>query len=137
MQNKCLVFIVLTLLLFSGCAQFQRAEIARRAQTEMIGMSKKELFTCAGVPIRQERVDDLEFLVYSSGGDSFGPMAAMAIPSSSTAIGIAGSMRFSCELTFILKDEIIQKINYSGRTGEPLTKGEQCAFVIENCLKNK
>lgn len=40
-----------------------------------------------------------------------------------------------CEATFTLKDGIVKKITYHGRTGGLLTKDEQCAFIIENCLK--
>jgi hypothetical protein len=83
-------------------------------------MSKKDLFLCAGVPIRQERVDDLEFLSYSSGGDT----------------EEVGKRRY-CDVTFVLKDGKVTKVNYSGRTGGLITKDEQCAFIVEKCLSNQ
>jgi hypothetical protein len=113
---KKLLLIVLISFLLSGCV-FHRAEMASRAKSELIGMSKEDLLICAGVPVKQEKIDNLEFLTYSgSGGD-------------------LGGILYSCEATFILKDGIIKKINYQGYTGGPLTKDEQCAFIIENCLK--
>ena len=118
---------------FYGCT-FQRAIIASRAQTELVGMTKKELLSCAGVPVRQERVDDLEFLTYSGGGDSIGTAVATST-SSSTAIATGKRTHRYCEATFVLKDGIVQKVNYQGRTGGLLTEGEQCAFIVENCLK--
>ena len=79
--------------------------------------------SCAGVPQRQDRVDDLEFLTFAGGGDSVGG-------------GDTGrTNRRYCEATFALKDGIVQRVNYQGRTGGLLTKGEQCAFIVENCVK--
>ncbi|MFZ5504612.1 MAG: hypothetical protein ACOY7P_03900 [Pseudomonadota bacterium] len=116
-----------------GCA-VQRANLAERAQSEMVGMSKKELLLCAGVPLRQERVEDLEFLTFSGGGDSVSSGAATAV-SSKTVVGTETTTRRYCEATFVLKNSAIEKVSYQGRTGGLLTKGEQCAFIVENCLK--
>jgi hypothetical protein len=109
--------LLLIAFLLSGCV-FQRAEMANRAKSELLGMSKEDLLICAGVPLKQERIDDLEFLTYSGSGGDVGKI-----------------LDYSCEATFILKDGIIKKITYHGPTGGPLTKNEQCAFIIENCLK--
>lgn len=130
---KFLAIAVVLVVSFSGCT-FQRAGLASRAQTELVGMSKKELLSCAGVPVRQERVDDLEFLTYSGGGDSVGAAVATST-SPSTAIATGKRTHRYCEVTFVLKDGVVQKVNYQGRTGGLLTKGEQCAFIVENCLK--
>jgi hypothetical protein len=86
------------------------------------------------VPLRQERVDDLEFLTYAGGGDTVG-IATATQTSPGTAIAGGKSFRRYCEATFVLKNDIVQKVNFQGRTGGLLTKGEQCAFIIENCLK--
>lgn len=125
--------VVLCGLTLCGCA-IQRAEIAGRAQTELIGMSKKDLLLCAGVPLRQEHIEDLEFLSFAGGGDSVGS-AVVTRTSPSTAVAVGKSAHRYCEATFILKNGVIQKINYQGRTGGLLTKGEQCAFIVENCIK--
>jgi hypothetical protein len=129
------MLLLLTLLLLSGCGKFQRAETASRAQTELIGMSKKDLFLCTGVPMRQERVEDFEFLSYSGGGDSVG--VGVITATSSSAVGVSSRKHRYCEVTFVLKNEKVTKINYSGRTGGFATKGEQCAFVVENCLTSR
>jgi hypothetical protein len=117
----------------SGCV-IQRAQIASRAQTELVGMSKKDLLLCAGVPLRQERVEDLEFLTFAGGGDSIGSAVASST-SLNTATVVGKSARRYCEATFVLKDGLVQKVNYQGRTGGLLTKGEQCAFIVENCVR--
>jgi len=133
-MKRLVVIIIVLAVCVSGCAKQYRAEVASRAQTELVGMTKKNLLSCAGVPVRQERVDELEFLTYSGGGDSVGAGVATSI-SQSTAIATGIRNRRYCEATFILKDGIVQKVNYQGRTGGLLTKGEQCAFIVENCLK--
>lgn len=61
-MNNMLIVGAISLCLLSGGASAHRSQVATRGQTELIGMSKKELLSCAGVPVRQERVDDLEFL---------------------------------------------------------------------------
>jgi hypothetical protein len=40
-----------------------------------------------------------------------------------------------CEVTFVLDDDKIVKVGYTGRTGGYATSGEQCAFVVANCVK--
>ena len=130
---KFLTVAVVLVVSFSGCI-YQRAGLASRAKTELVGMSKIELLSCAGVPVRQERMDNLEFLTYSGGVDIFGTeVDTYTSPSPSIATG--KRTYFYCDVTFVLKDGVVQKVNYKGHTGGLLTKGEQCAFVVENCLK--
>lgn len=117
----------------AGCV-IQRAQIASRAQTELVGMSKKDLLSCAGVPLRQERVEELEFLTFAGGGDSIGSAVASST-SSNTATVVGKSAHRYCEATFVLKNGLVQKVNYQGRTGGLHTKGEQCAFIVENCVR--
>lgn len=99
-------------------------------------MSKKDLYLCAGVSTRQEKVDNLEFLTYESGGDSSGIGIGIGKTTSSSAVvGVVGSRKRYCVVTFVLSDGVIQKVNYQGRTGGFATEGEQCAFVVEPCLR--
>jgi len=139
-MKKGIMWAVCLVIAMALCAygetKFGRAETAKRAQTELIGMSKKDLFLCAGIPIRQERVEDLEFLSYSSGGDIDG-VGVAAATSSSTGVGFSSRKRRYCDITFVLKDGKVTKVNYSGRTGGLITKDEQCAFIVEKCLSNQ
>ncbi len=133
-MKHTLLIATISVCLLSSCVA-HRSKMATRAKTELIGMSKIDLLSCAGVPVRQERVDDLEFLTYTGGGDtdSVG-YATRTSPSSAFVVG-KRKQRY-CEATFILKDGFVQKINYQGRTGGLLTKGEQCAFIVEGCLSH-
>jgi hypothetical protein len=127
--------LLIIVLLLSGCA-LQRAEMAYRAKSEIIGMSKTDLLMCAGVPIRQEKVDDLEFLIYSGGKDIQGAEVATATGDSNGATGVAvGNPYYYCEATFVLKDGTVQKVLYKSRRGGVFTKDEPCGFIVENCLK--
>jgi hypothetical protein len=129
--------ILISLFLLSGCAstKFGRADLAQRAKTEMIGMSKKDLLLCAGVPVRSQQVEDLEFLTYNSGGDSVGYAAGGS--GSSTGGGAISLHKRYCEVTFALQNGVISKVSYAGRTGGLITEGEQCAFVLQNCVPSK
>ena len=51
-------------LLASSCANPQ-AELALRAPAAMVGMSKADLLSCAGVPERSAVAGDAEYLVYT------------------------------------------------------------------------
>jgi hypothetical protein len=132
---RYIVSIIILAVLFSGCSKLHRADTAKRAQVELIGMSKKALLTCAGVPARSEKVEDLEFLTYVGGGDSVGYVGGGT--GSSAGGGVITMNKRYCEVTFVLRNGIVEKLNYSGRTGGLITKGEQCGFVVENCLSNK
>lgn len=133
---KRVTLLIFCVLGFSGCAggKFHRTEVAQEAKSSLVGMNKKDLYLCAGVPVRQEKVDNLEFLTYESGGDSTGVGLGTAT-SSSTGIGIVASHKRYCVVTFVLSEGIVQKVNYQGRTGGFATQGEQCAFVVEPCLQ--
>jgi hypothetical protein len=112
----------------------QRASVATRAQTTMVGMTKRDLFMCAGVPERQQQVDDLEFLTYSGGGDTVGAAYARS-DSYGNAYAVGRRNRRYCEATIVLRQGVVQQVNYSGRTGGLLSRGEQCAFIVENCVR--
>ena len=107
--------------------------MAKRAKKEMIGMSKFNLLACTGVPMRSAVAHGVEYLTYEGGGDTDG-YASVHPSGYGRYTGSYSSDRLYCEVTFVLQNDAVVKINYSGRTGGLLTKGEQCAFVVENCL---
>ena len=115
---KTIVVSLIVLATAAGCSharRTERAELAQRAKTELIGLSKTELLTCAGVPVRSTTEGDLEFMSY---GSSYG-------------------WRGSCVVTFVLRDGAVETISYSGRTGRSSQNGEQCAYAVANCLASQ
>lgn len=126
-----LIIASLAFTFISACT-VQRAQVAQQAKTSLIGMSKAELLSCAGAPVRSESADNIEVLTYTGGGDSTGFLGG-----GGTNGGGGGAVSLEhryCEVSFILTNGRVSRINYAGRTGGLLTKGEQCAFVVENCM---
>jgi len=126
--------LFLVAMALSGCAdnKFHRAEVAQRAQTSLIGMKRKDLLACAGVPVRQAKDGDSEFFTYVGGGDTVGAAAGVASAPAGGAVFV--SKHRYCEVTFVLENGVVQKVNYAGRTGGFATAGEQCAYVVQNCV---
>jgi hypothetical protein len=77
-------------------------------------MKKAALLACAGLPERQTTEDGLEFLVYTASSHILRTR--------------------SCQATF-LKHGVVQSVTYQGRTGGFLSQDEQCALIVESCLK--
>ncbi len=102
-------------LLVASCSTIQRAELAERARTELLGLSKDNLLACAGVPDKHLATRDREYLTYVVERDDV-------------------SGRF-CAATFVLKDSRVEAVAYRGQTGGLLTAGEQCGYVVQNCLE--
>ncbi len=121
---KWVVFamIIMLMVIQTGCACHKRAKLAQQARTDMIGMTKADLLSCAGVPVRSERLDNLEFLTYSAEGNTH---------------GMFHRTRRYCEVTFTLKDGRVEKIAYNGNTGCFFNKDEQCAYVLGSCVKTE
>ena len=118
-KNKWILWMVVGLAVCvwaAGCSVHKRVKQAEVASSEMIGLSKKELLSCAGVPVRMQKIEDSEFLTYTTGGKR----------------GWGGRY---CEVTFTLKNDIVEKISYGGNTGGRFTQGEQCAYVVAPCLR--
>lgn len=41
----------------------------------------------------------------------------------------------ACTVNVVLTDAKVSRVSYSGPTGGVLTKGEQCAYAVESCMK--
>jgi hypothetical protein len=128
------VFVIAALLIGCASTKFGRAKLAKRAKVELIGKTKNDILMCAGVPVRSQHAGNIEFMTYYSGGDSNAYLAGNA--GSSAGGGVVSVKKRYCEITFVLRDGLVEKVNYTGRTGGLITKGEQCAFVLKNCLPN-
>lgn len=110
------LLILIVAILSSGCSS--SSQPIRRAETEMIGMSKAELLSCAGVPLRQDSIDNLEVVLYRQ--ENF----------------TSGSNRY-CEVTFTLKNGSIEKLNYTYRYGGWQRKFADCNLIVRNCITRR
>jgi hypothetical protein len=119
-----------TLVLLAGCA-VQRAETARNAQVQMIGLPKERVLACMGVPANKMEVGATEVWAYNSGnGQTEGSVFASGGNGFASGFGVT-TQRF-CNSIVMTKDSV-SAVNYSGPTGGLLTAGEQCAFAVQNC----
>jgi len=117
----------------AGCA-VQRAEIARNAQVQMVGLSKERVLACMGVPASQMTVGETEVWAYQSGnGQVEGSVVASG--GNGFASGFGVSTRRFCNVNIVMTKGAVSAVNYSGPTGGLLTAGEQCAFAVQNCAQ--
>lgn len=114
----------------AGCA-VQRSNHAARAQDDLVGLSKAQLFRCAGLPDRQERVGDDEFLTYdndllTSGG------VTMPI--------VGGGVNFFdskyCHATVVMRHGRLQALHYAGNASSPLAQLDQCGYIVDTCIEH-
>ncbi len=115
--------------LCAGCA-VERSNHAERAQSQMIGMSKAELYRCAGLPDQQERVGDTEFLTYKNDLLTSGGIT-MPI--------IGGGVNFFdskyCHATFLLRDQAISELTFAGNAASMLAPLDQCGYIVDACIE--
>lgn len=118
-RNKWIVWAVICLTACmgsAGCSVYKRVKQSETASSELIGLSKTDLLSCAGVPVRTQKINDLEFLTYTTGRSR------------------GWSDRY-CEVTFTIKNDVVEKLSYSGNTGSRFSQGEQCAYIVAPCLR--
>jgi hypothetical protein len=115
----------------AGCA-VQRAETARKAQVDMIGLAKERVLACMGVPANKMTVGETEVWAYNSGnGQTEGSVFASGGSGFASGFGVT-TQRF-CNVSIVMTKDSVSQVNYSGPTGGLLTEGEQCAFAVKNC----
>lgn len=148
--NRTFLAVILSATILSGCA-LQRAQDAENAKAQMIGMTKENVFECMGPPAQKSTEGKTEIWSYPSGNGHVDSMASGSAFSNGTAnvygnsanatvstFGIASgfSERRFCVVNLVISKGKVQAIHYNGPTGGLLTKGEQCAYAIENCVKH-
>jgi len=117
----------------TGCAN-PRSEAAARAGTELVGMPKDMLYSCAGVPDRVQQVDDRERITYARGST----YTHVEVDNDDIFLGgrrfyrprtTVHRQNFQCEATFTLHDGVVEKLDYS--EGRDL---ELCGTIVETCV---
>ena len=134
-----LMTIVLGAAMLSACA-IQRAKIAERAKTDMIGLTKSEILTCMGQPDSRRGGEDFEEWTYSRsdapGVGSFG--SGRIGPDSDNGIGndtrTTARGRY-CVATVSFRRDSVSSVRFSGTTGGIVTRDEQCAFLVSACTR--
>lgn len=118
----------------AACA-LQRADTARQAQSQLVGMSSEQVLACMGIPANRATLGETEVWEYGSGnGQQTLAAAGNANGNFATASGVA-RQRF-CKIDLVMRGGLVQTVNYSGPTGGLITQGEQCAYAVQNCVKH-
>ena len=106
-KRNSMITLLAVVVLATGCTT-HRANMAKPAKKEMIGMSKVNLLACTGAPMHSAVVHGVEYLTYAEGRN--------------------------CEVTFVLRNDAVVRFNTRSAPGRGLTQGEQCTFLVEKCL---
>lgn len=124
-------------LVLSGCGSFERVELAERAKSELVGLSKEELLACMGAPSEQASAGDTEVWDYDSGVETVATTTGSATATNRRFFGsqITSFHRLYCEVSVVIEQDRVTRINYQGNTGGIFSEGEQCSYVVENCLQ--
>jgi hypothetical protein len=143
MINLKILAVGLAAACLPGCA-VQRAVVANDAQEKMVGLTKEQVFACMGPPATKAAEGVTEVWSYNSGNDrttvsTFGRSTTNVSISggsgnaSTLSTGVGISSRRYCNMSVVMADGRVNRVNYSGPTGGLLTGGEQCAFSVQNC----
>jgi hypothetical protein len=127
----------------------------------MIGLSKGEVLACMGIPQAKAVESNVEVWSYEAGngrtdtvsdgysntnatatgaaqatriGNTVYAAGTAAGNSQTSSVGFASTRRHrSCTVSVVMTNGSVSRVNYSGPTGGVLTKGEQCAYAVQNC----
>jgi hypothetical protein len=121
--------VLVALIALTSCA-FQRAATAEKAQSEMIGMSKEQILACMGPPQGSSAQGSTEVWSYSSGGQQIGTAQVFG-----TGTVVGSSHARYCVVNVVMQDGRVSHVGYQGPTGGLMTKGDQCAYAVENCVR--
>jgi hypothetical protein len=136
----------LCLIALTGCA-FDRVETAKKAQQQMVGLSKDTVLACMGRPVQQSTAGQNEVWSYPSGGDPgapgfdpgqsnlIDPAAQMGNATSRAVITEGVTPPLGCMVNVVFQGDRVQRVDYTGRTGGMLSRGEQCAYAVRNCTR--
>lgn len=120
------------LLLLPACAMSasREVELARRS---LVGLSRADLYVCAGFPSKRERIDVVrEMLSYElKGNQGSGLNVTLPVVGDLTLTGGSGY----CHATFELIDARVTRVGFAGDKDVPAAPGAVCAPLIRECLR--
>ena len=103
---------------------------ARKAQEDLVGMSRTDFYACAGLPNRTLVLNGAEYDTYDyqpfTPDDSF-----------SATLPLIGGIGFgaggTCHATAIFRDDTMTALNYAGDTGGILGHVADCISIVNHC----
>lgn len=116
--------------------RIERAQLAERARTALVGMPLERVAACMGAPHRAADVGDSEVWTYESGGGA--SVYTRGVGGTTSDLVYGGSIssvraRF-CEVDLVFAGGTVSRVNYRGPSGRWLAENEQCGFAVEACV---
>jgi len=121
-------FLLLALALAS--CSVERNRTAETAATSLVGLSRSDLYRCAGLPHRQAVIDGIEFATYDNQLSSSNALTLPFIGG-----GLTQGTSNYCRTTFTLEKGAVSSVTYAGASGPFYAEHEQCAYTVQACLK--
>jgi hypothetical protein len=120
---RTMIVLLVAATTVAGCAEQQRAQLARDARTSMIGMTKEQALACMGPPSNKATEGATEAWSYSSSDEL-------------TSGGWRGSsmtvLKRLCTVNISMAAGRISRVDYLPPEGGVLTP---CFYAIQNCVK--
>ncbi len=123
------IALLAAMAVLGGCG-VQRAGVAAKAKTQMVGMTKERVLACMGPPTSRAAEGATEVWSYASGGEAVG-----RVISAGPGAAIARTRFRSCTVNVLMINGAVSRLSYQGDTGGLLTQGEQCAYVLDACVQ--
>jgi hypothetical protein len=121
---------LLLLALALGSCSFDRNRTAEHAETKLVGLSRADLYRCAGLPHRETVIDGVTFATYENQLSSSNALTLPFIGG-----GLTQGTNNYCRTTFTLEKGAVSSVNYAGATGPFYAEHEQCSYTVQACLK--
>lgn len=112
-------------LLLSGCVT-----LPQRAKTSMIGMSRGDLLSCAGVPDKREELPDREILQFEQNDDVQGAVKISTPFSFDVKLGGEGT----CHAVITLREGVVSGVGYTGPSRTLLGPYAACSPILRGCV---
>ena len=119
---------IIALLAASGCSG-----MATRAQTELVGMKRADVISCAGVPDKTETLPDREILQYQQDQPVQGPFDFKGPMSLELSVGGHGT----CHAVLTLREGVVSSVGYTGPSGTLLGPYAACVPILKGCVKDR
>lgn len=129
LPSSALARALLILVPLAGCTVAD-AESAKRARTEMIGMSEPDLLLCAGIPTRTKQLAGAEYQSYEHAGDTGG--INLTVPVVGGGVNVTGGGY--CTVTFKMVDGKVAAVGFGGDNDSPLSPDAVCGPIVADCL---
>lgn len=138
MRNAFSLFPLLLVVALSGCmsnGSLRRDDIAAKAKTRMIGMSREDVLACMGPPKKKAEEGATEVWSYLS-TDGQGNYSGSKGKSTYYDHTRGTHSRNFCTVNVVIKEGIVQKVNYLGPTATHFyNENDQCGYAVAACAE--